>query len=62
MRACGLPRGHGICREVRCKVEGLGYLAFFDDESASSTYGERVELRPDCGQSLAIHIRLPKTP
>jgi len=35
-------------------------LAFFDDEPSSSTYGERIEHCPGCGQRLVIHNLLPK--
>ena len=55
--------GHGIFCILEREGERLGFLAFFDDEPASSTRGERVEHCPGCGKRLAIHsLLVPKTP
>jgi hypothetical protein len=55
---CGYP--------VSCQVERegarLGFLAFFDDEPTSSTYGERIEHCPECGSSLALDNLLSREP
>jgi hypothetical protein len=57
------PCGHGISCILERHGERLGLLAFFDDEPASSTCGERVEQCPGCGKRLAIYnLLLPKTP
>ena len=54
--------GHGIFCKLERKGVRLGLLAFFDDEPASSTCGERVERCPGCGERLAIHnLHSPKT-
>ncbi len=42
--------GHKMWCELRRLEEGLGALAFFDDEEASETYAERVACCPGCGR------------
>jgi hypothetical protein len=56
--SCAYP----LACEVEREGERLGSLAFFDDESASSTYGERIEHCPRCGLRLALHNLLPRRP
>jgi hypothetical protein len=46
--------GYSILCEVRPEGERVGYLAFFDGEPASETYGERVKSCPGCGQQLGL--------
>lgn len=53
---CGYPV---TCEPVR-EGQRLGFLAFFDDEEASPTYGEQVKHCPKCGQKLALHRLLPR--
>jgi hypothetical protein len=52
------PCGHAILCEVRRLVERVGIVAFFDDESTSETYGERVRSCPGCGEQLEFHTLL----
>ena len=41
-----------------CKVEGdgrsLSFLRFTDEESERTTYGERIEYCPGCGEELGL--------
>lgn len=46
------PCGYAILCEVRRLVERMGTVAFFDGESTSETYGERVRNCPGCGEQL----------
>ena len=46
------PCGYAILCEVRSLMECLGAAVFFDDESKSETYGERIESCPGCGKQL----------
>ena len=55
---CGC--GHGILCEVKRAGEHLGFLAFFDDEPMSETWGERVESCPDCREQLGFPMLFPK--
>jgi len=55
---CGC--GHEILCEVRRAGEHLGFLAFFDAESRSETYGERVEHCPGCGEQLELPMLFAK--
>jgi hypothetical protein len=53
--------GHGILGEMLREGERLGTVAFFDDEEASETHGERVQWCPGCGQRLEVQTLLAKT-
>jgi hypothetical protein len=55
---CGYP----VACELVSEGERLGFLAFFDDEEASPTYGEQVKQCPRCSQKLALHRLLPRRP
>ena len=46
--------GFSIVCQVRPAVERIGFLAFFDDEPTSETYGERVQSCPSCGEQLGL--------
>ncbi len=46
------PCGYAILCVVRSLMERLGAAVFFDDESKSETYGERIESCPGCGEQL----------
>ena len=48
--------GHSILCEVQPEGERIGYLAFFDNELASETYGERVRSCPRCGEQLGLPL------
>ena len=48
--------GHGILCEVRPGGKHIGFLAFFDDEPMSATYGQRVERCPNCGEQLGLPL------
>jgi hypothetical protein len=41
-----------------CKVEGdgrsLSFLRYTDEESERTTYGERIEYCPGCGEELGL--------
>ena len=54
------PCGYAILCEVRRMVECMGTVAYFDDESTSETYGERVRNCPGCGEQLEFHTLLLK--
>jgi len=55
---CGYPVA---CRLLR-EGERLGYLVFFDDEPAGSTFGRQIEHCPTCTQKLALHRLLSRIP
>jgi hypothetical protein len=55
---CGYP----VSCQVEREGERLGFLAFFDDEPTSPTYGERIEHCPECGLRLALHNLLSREP
>ena len=46
------PCGYAILCEVWRLVERMGTVAFFDDESTSETYGERIRNCPGYGEQL----------
>ena len=46
--------GHGIFCKVGSEGEHIGFLAFFDNESSSETYGQQVERCPNCGEQLGL--------
>jgi hypothetical protein len=46
--------GYQILCEVIREGERLGFLAFFDDESVSSTRSNRLKNCPSCGQPLGL--------
>jgi DNA-directed RNA polymerase subunit RPC12/RpoP len=48
--------GYRILCEVRPWGERIGFLAFFDDEAASGTYGQQVESCPGCGEQLGLPL------
>jgi hypothetical protein len=48
--------GHSISCEVQPEGERIGFLAFFDDEPTSETYGERVKSCPRCGEQLGLPL------
>ncbi len=50
-----------VCdRRIQCEVqpagEYIGFLAFFDYEPTSKTYGERVKSCPRCGEQLGLPL------
>jgi hypothetical protein len=47
--------GHALSVLLRGEDEYLCTLDFFDDESTSDTYGERVRECPTCGEQLGLH-------
>ena len=54
--AVGCVCGHGIICEVRNGGEHIGFLAFFDGEPTSETYGQRVKSCPRCGEQLGLPV------
>jgi DNA-directed RNA polymerase subunit RPC12/RpoP len=42
-----------LCR-VRGAGERVGFLAFFDGEPTSETYGQQIERCPRCGTQLGL--------
>ena len=48
--------GYRISCEVQPAGERIGYLAFFDNEPTSETYGERVKSCPRCGEQLGLPL------
>jgi hypothetical protein len=48
--------GHSISCEVQPEGERIGFLAFFDDEPTSETYGHRVKSCPRCGEQLGLPL------
>jgi hypothetical protein len=57
---CGC--GHRVSYELRRHGERLGTVAFFDEEPASETYGERVGRCPGCAERLGVHALFGKGP
>jgi hypothetical protein len=47
---------HGILCEVQPAGERIGFLAFFDDEPTSETYGQQVKDCPRCSEQLGLHV------
>jgi hypothetical protein len=50
-----------VCdRRILCEVqpegEHIGFLAFFDDEPTSETYGRRIKYCPHCGVQLGLPL------
>ena len=54
------PCGYGIRYELRRYGERLGALAFFDDEEASETRGERITRCPACGRRIEFQLLSPR--
>jgi hypothetical protein len=48
--------GHSILCEVQPEGERIGFLAFFDDEPTSETYGHRVKSCPRCDEQLGLPL------
>jgi hypothetical protein len=48
--------GHNIVCEVQPEGERIGFLAFFDDEPTSETYGQRIKGCPRCGEQLGLPV------
>ena len=48
--------GHAIVCEVQPEGERIGFLAFFDDELASASRGQRVKTCPSCGEQLGLPL------
>ena len=48
--------GHSILCKVQPEGERIGFLAFFDDEPTSGTYGQRVKSCPRCGVQLGLPL------
>jgi hypothetical protein len=48
--------GYSIVCEVRPGGEHIGFLAFFDGETTSETYGQQVENCPGCGEQLGLPL------
>ena len=48
--------GYSVLCEVQPAGERIGFLAFFDDEPASETYGERLKSCPRCGEQLGLPL------
>ena len=50
--------GHKILCEVQPGGDGMGFLAFFDGEPKSESYGQRVRSCPGCGKRLGLPVLL----
>ena len=50
--------GHSIYCDVRHNGDRLGFLAFFDAQEFSETYGEQLANCPECGAWLGVHLLL----
>jgi hypothetical protein len=48
--------GHSIIFEVRSEGDYIGFLAFFDGEPGSESYGERVKRCPGCAEQLGFPL------
>ena len=48
--------GRRILCEVQPEGDGMGFLVFFDGESKSENYGQRVRSCPGCGNQLGLPV------